>query len=203
MQVHDALGDRKPEPQPRLAAFAAMETVERMRAIFFGHARAFIFNLDYDRATLRYRAQCDLLTRRRVVNRVRNQIADRALKQGPVCAKRHAVGVHAKRHAGLFGDAFDLYRLGQEWLRPQKLLDPAAVARALTGGRSFALGWRRRAARGSAGPTFSRQAFGQTGFAGGSLWMDPETDRLRVLLASRRDPLADFNAWRRRFHALG
>ncbi len=113
------------------------------------------------------------------------------------------LGQEVPGHAGLFGDAFDLYRLGQEWLRPQKLLDPAAVARALNGGRSYALGWRRRAARGSAGPMFSRRAFGQTGFAGGSLWMDPESDRIRVLLASRRDPLADFNAWRRRFHALG
>jgi CubicO group peptidase (beta-lactamase class C family) len=105
-------------------------------------------------------------------------------------------------HAGLFGRARDLWTLGREWLAPGRLLRPAAVSAALGGGGQFALGWRRRTVRGSSGPALSRSSFGHTGFAGGSLWIDPEAGRIFVLLASRRDPSADMNRWRRRFHRL-
>lgn len=105
-------------------------------------------------------------------------------------------------HAGLFGTARDLWALGVEWLAPGRLLQPAAVAAALGGGGRFALGWWRRTLRGSAGRTLSRSSFGHTGFAGGSLWMDPQARRIFVLLAARADPLGDMNRWRRRFHGL-
>lgn len=105
-------------------------------------------------------------------------------------------------HAGLFGRARDLWTLGAEWLAPGRLLKPAAVAAALGGGGSFALGWWRRTLRGSAGRALSRASFGHTGFAGGSLWIDPEADRIFVLLSSRADPMGDINRRRRRFHTL-
>jgi CubicO group peptidase (beta-lactamase class C family) len=105
-------------------------------------------------------------------------------------------------HAGLFGRARDLWALGAEWLSPGRLLKPEAVAAALAGGGPFALGWRRRTVRGSSGPALSRSSFGHTGFAGGSLWIDPEADRIFVLLASRNDPSSDMNKQRRRFHRL-
>jgi serine-type D-Ala-D-Ala carboxypeptidase len=103
-------------------------------------------------------------------------------------------------HAGLFGGARDLWRLGAEWLAPGRLLHPEGVAAALEGGGRFALGWWRRTLRGSAGRSLSPTAFGHTGFAGNSFWIDPERGRIFVLLGSRLDPSMDMNRWRRRFH---
>ncbi|HEY4591867.1 MAG TPA: serine hydrolase [Thermoanaerobaculia bacterium] len=103
-------------------------------------------------------------------------------------------------HAGLFGGARDLWRLGAEWLAPGRLLKPEGVASALAKGGRFALGWWRRALRGSAGRALSPSAFGFTGFAGNSFWIDLEQGRIFVLLGSRIDPFMDINRWRRRFH---
>jgi len=109
-------------------------------------------------------------------------------------------------HAGLFGGARDLWRLGAEWLAPGRLLNPEGVAAALSGGGRFALGWWRRTLRGSAGRALSPSAFGHTGFAGNSFWIDPEgpkgEGRILVLLGSRIDPFMEINRWRRRFHSL-
>jgi CubicO group peptidase (beta-lactamase class C family) len=107
-------------------------------------------------------------------------------------------------HAGLFGGARDLWRLGAEWLAPGRLLKPEGVAAALSGGGRFALGWWRRTLRGSAGRALSPSAFGHTGFAGNSLWIDPAhpEGRIFVLLGSRIDPSMDMNRWRRRFHSV-
>ncbi|MES1211396.1 MAG: serine hydrolase, partial [Acidobacteriota bacterium] len=105
-------------------------------------------------------------------------------------------------HAGLFGRARDLWALGAEWLAPGRLLKQETVATALGGGSSFALGWWRRTLRGSAGRALSRASFGHTGFAGGSLWIDPEAGRILVLLSARTDPMDNFNRRRRRFHTL-
>jgi CubicO group peptidase (beta-lactamase class C family) len=111
------------------------------------------------------------------------------------------LGASPPAHAGLFGSARDLWRLGAEWLAPRKLLKPEATAAALTGS-PFYLGWWRRSRRGSAGPALSPRSFGHPGFAGGSLWIDPEQNRVLVLLAHRTDPFSNMNRWRRRFHAL-
>jgi CubicO group peptidase (beta-lactamase class C family) len=107
-------------------------------------------------------------------------------------------------HAGLFGGARDLWKLGAEWLAPGRLLKPEGVAAALGGGGRFALGWWRRSLRGSAGKALSPSAFGFTGFAGNSFWIDPlgqKGGRIFVLLGSRIDPFIDINRWRRRFHS--
>jgi CubicO group peptidase (beta-lactamase class C family) len=104
-------------------------------------------------------------------------------------------------HAGLFGGARDLWRLGVEWLAPGRLLKPEGVTAALAGRGPFALGWWRRTLRGSAGPALPSTAFGHTGFAGNSFWIDPEGRRIFVMLASRCDPAADMNHWRRRFNS--
>jgi CubicO group peptidase (beta-lactamase class C family) len=104
-------------------------------------------------------------------------------------------------HAGLFGDARDLWRLGVEWLAPGRLLKPEGVTAALAGSGPFALGWWRRTLRGSAGPALPSTAFGHTGFAGNSFWIDPEGRRIFLMLASRCDPAADMNHLRRRFNS--
>lgn len=105
-------------------------------------------------------------------------------------------------HAGLFGGARDLWRLGAEWLAPGCVLKTEGVAEALKGGGPFALGWWRRTLRGSAGRALPPTAFGHTGFAGNSLWIDPQRRRVFVLLGSRLDPTTDMHRWRRRFHTL-
>jgi CubicO group peptidase (beta-lactamase class C family) len=111
------------------------------------------------------------------------------------------VGDGVVGHAGLFGGARDLWRLGVEWLAPGRLLKPEGVTAALAGSGPFALGWWRRTLRGSAGPALPSTAFGHTGFAGNSFWIDPEGRRIFVMLASRCDPAADMNPWRRRFNS--
>jgi serine-type D-Ala-D-Ala carboxypeptidase len=104
-------------------------------------------------------------------------------------------------HCGLFGTAAALWQLGAEWLAPDRLLDKETVAGALAGGGPFALGWWRRRYRGSGGPGLSPMAFGHSGFAGGSLWIDPPRSRVLVLLAHRIEPSTNLNRWRRRFHS--
>ncbi len=108
----------------------------------------------------------------------------------------------ASGHAGLFGGARDLWRLGAEWLAPGRVLTAEGVASALGGGGRFALGWWRRTLRGSAGQALTPSAFGHTGFAGNSFWIDPQRGRVLVLLGSRLDPFLDMNRWRRRFHRV-
>jgi CubicO group peptidase (beta-lactamase class C family) len=103
--------------------------------------------------------------------------------------------------AGLFGTAADLWRLGAEWLRPGKLLNPTAVSAALAGGSRFVCGWWRRRRKGGGGDALSPGAFGHTGFPGGNLWIDRERERVFVLLAHRTSSRNDMNFWRRRFHA--
>ena len=56
--------------------------------------------------------------------------------------------------------------------------------------------------RGSAGRSLSPSSFGHTGFTGTSLWIDPETEAVMILLAHRRSPFSDLNVGRRRFHRL-
>jgi CubicO group peptidase (beta-lactamase class C family) len=104
-------------------------------------------------------------------------------------------------HGGLFGTAAGLWRLGAEWLEPRLVLHNEAVAAALAGEGAFALGWWRRRHRGGGGPALPAGSFGHTGFAGGSLWIDPLQSRVFVLLAHRTEPTSNMNRWRRRFHA--
>ena len=108
-------------------------------------------------------------------------------------------------HAGLFGRAEDLWCLGREWLAPGRLLQPEAVARALgepEAGAAHAVGWQRRTAESIAAAPLGPRSFGQMGYAGGSLFVDPDRRTIAVLLAHRTRREADVNGWRRRFHAL-
>jgi len=114
-----------------------------------------------------------------------------------------SLGISLPGHAGLFGCVTDVVRFGLEWLAPGRLLAPDQVAKALSGGRGYGLGWTRRSVRGSSGPALSRAAFGLTGFAGASLWIDPAKQAVFLLLSHRRHGLVNFNPHRRRFHALG
>lgn len=104
-------------------------------------------------------------------------------------------------HAGLFVTADEMLGLAREWLRPGRLLSRRQVERALAGDGEYALGWARRSESGSAGPALSAASFGHTGFTGGSVWTDPEREKIYVLLAHRLDSSLDLNPIRREFHA--
>jgi CubicO group peptidase (beta-lactamase class C family) len=109
-------------------------------------------------------------------------------------------------HAGLFAAAEDVWRLAREWLAPGGLLTGSAVAAALAGEGPYALGWQRRGTLGpdaaEAASPLSASAFGHYGFTGTSVWVDPEAERIAVLLAHRSDPFRDLTATRRALHGL-
>ncbi len=112
-------------------------------------------------------------------------------------------------HAGLFGTAAEVARIGCELLRPGPLgLGERACARLLrvappSDGRTVGLvlaAWS-RAGRG----VLPDEAPGHTGFTGTSLWLDPSAGGCYVLLTNRvhpRVPERDFQALRRAFHRL-
>jgi CubicO group peptidase (beta-lactamase class C family) len=113
-------------------------------------------------------------------------------------------------HAGLFGTARDVMRLGQLMLargvlEGRRILDARTVEhftrRAGVPGSTRALGWdtavdetgRRSSTPGepgysSAGSLLSPRSFGQTGFTGTSIWIDPEREICLVLLTNRVCP---------------
>ncbi|MEO8432463.1 MAG: serine hydrolase domain-containing protein [Acidobacteriota bacterium] len=105
-------------------------------------------------------------------------------------------------HAGLFGTAEDVWRLAKPWLDPARADFVGDRTAALAEARGLA--WQgARGARSIPEDALSPHAFGHTGFTGTSLWLDPEDDRIYVLLTNRVHPTAegDFNEVRRRFHA--
>ena len=110
-------------------------------------------------------------------------------------------------HAGLFGTAEDVWRLARPWLDPARREFTADRTPGLAEARGIAWqgarGARSLSESGEPPARISQRAFGHTGFTGTSVWIDPENDRIYVLLTNRVHPRAegDFNAVRRRFHA--
>ena len=107
-------------------------------------------------------------------------------------------------HAGLFGTARDVWRLARPWLDAGRQDFTRDRTPDLAEARGLA--WQGARGAGSLEPgTLSSRAFGHTGFTGTSLWLDPEDGRIFVLLTNRVHPRVkdpDFNAVRRRFHAV-
>lgn len=104
-------------------------------------------------------------------------------------------------NAGLFGSARDVWALARQWL----LDDPAEFCADLTPLEPSARGlsWQGSRGAGSAIPEMSPRSFGHTGFTGTSVWLDPDADRIAILLTNRVHPAVravDFNEVRRRFH---
>jgi serine-type D-Ala-D-Ala carboxypeptidase len=101
-------------------------------------------------------------------------------------------------HAGLFGTGRQVWRFAQGLLEGLKggawLASPPTV-RAFTArqgtpdGSTWALGWDTPSpAKSSAGRYFSPAAVGHLGFTGTSLWIDPSTEVIVVLLTNRVHP---------------
>jgi CubicO group peptidase (beta-lactamase class C family) len=107
-------------------------------------------------------------------------------------------------HAGLFAAAADVWRLAAAWLAPDGFLQPTAVAAALAGDGPYALGWQRRGpgAEDSAATPLGADAFGHFGFTGTSVWIDPASGRIAILLAHRTSPFRDLTPARRALHRV-
>lgn len=118
----------------------------------------------------------------------------------------------AAGNAGLFGTAEAVWALARVFLNggPGLLGDGerALFAHDFTPGLSQArsVGFQRATTPGcSAGPALSGASFGHTGFTGTSLWIDPQADRIAVLLSNRVHPRyrdRDLHPVRREFNAL-
>ncbi len=127
----------------------------------------------------------------------------------------------AAGHAGLFSNAQETLALANQFLAgsltnlggPKKrLLKPETLAlfRAnLTSGleESRSAGWQLAASPlSSAGPDLPPDSFGHTGFTGTSCWIDPQHERVFILLTNRTHgrslPFSNINSVRRQFHTL-
>jgi CubicO group peptidase (beta-lactamase class C family) len=117
-------------------------------------------------------------------------------------------------HAGLFGTARAIGDFARIVLRAARggtdgppPFSPELVARftarSTVPASSRALGWDTMLPTSSCGTRMSSAAFGQVGFTGTSLWIDPPRDRYYVLLTNRAcgaGSLDDMRTVRRRFH---
>jgi serine-type D-Ala-D-Ala carboxypeptidase len=119
----------------------------------------------------------------------------------------------AAGHAGLFSTARETLTLASQFLpRTSQLLagETCALFRTnmtegLNEARSFA--WQLAATPDStAGPLLPPDSFGHLGFTGTSCWVDPNRERVFILLTNRTHaralPFVNINSVRRRFHTL-
>ncbi len=116
-------------------------------------------------------------------------------------------------HAGLFSNIFETFKIAQQFLANQtKLLKPETCqlfrtnfTKGLNEARSVA--FQLAETKGStASLALSKNSFGHLGFTGTSLWIEPETERIFILLTNRTHnrelPFENINSVRRKFHEL-
>ena len=110
-------------------------------------------------------------------------------------------------HAGLFGTAADVARIAMAMLEPPRLGRPRGIFEAMLtavvtdGGRT--VGLLTATATESVKGILADDAVGHFGFTGTSLWIEPGTSRIYVLLTNRVHPtvpVEDFVPTRRAFH---
>lgn len=116
-------------------------------------------------------------------------------------------------HAGLFSTAEEVFKIAMEFLpRTTKLLKPETCdlfrtnfTKGLNEARSIAFQLAETEDSTASG-ALSKDSFGHLGFTGTSLWIEPETERIFILLTNRTHarelPFANINSVRRRFHEL-
>ena len=119
----------------------------------------------------------------------------------------------AAGHAGLFSTAAETLILAQQFLAMHsKLLKPETCElfrSNMTPGLEEArtIGWQLAMSPGStAGADLPPDSFGHTGFTGTSCWIDPQDERVFILLTNRThgraSPFVNINAVRRQFHSM-
>lgn len=116
-------------------------------------------------------------------------------------------------HAGLFSTAHETFLIAQQFLADSsKLLAPQTCSlfrTNMTSGLDEArsIGWQLAATKDStAGPDLPTDSFGHNGFTGSCVWVDPNHNRVFILLTNRTHaralPFANINAVRREFNSL-
>ncbi len=116
-------------------------------------------------------------------------------------------------HAGLFSTAEETFRIAQQFLAGESvLLKPETCqlfrtnfTRGLSEARSIAFQLA-ETPESAASNALSRDSFGHLGFTGTSSWIEPESERIFILLTNRTHthalPFILLNSVRRKFHEL-
>jgi CubicO group peptidase (beta-lactamase class C family) len=116
-------------------------------------------------------------------------------------------------HAGLFSTAEEVFKIAQQFLANQTtLLQPETCELFRTNftpdlneARSIAFQLA-ETPDSTASKALSKDSFGHLGFTGTSLWIEPETERIFILLTNRTHahelPFVNINSIRRKFHEL-
>lgn len=116
-------------------------------------------------------------------------------------------------HAGLFSTAYETFKIAQQFLANQTtLLKPETCELFRT---NFTKGFNEARSiafqlaethESTASNSLAKDSFGHLGFTGTSLWIEPETERIFILLTNRTHarplPFVNINSTRRRFHEL-
>jgi serine-type D-Ala-D-Ala carboxypeptidase len=116
-------------------------------------------------------------------------------------------------HAGLFSTAEETFKIAQQFLANQTtLLQPETCnlfrtnfTKGLNEARSIAFQLA-ETPESTASNALAKDSFGHLGFTGTSLWIEPERERIFILLTNRTHarelPFVNINSVRRRFHEL-
>lgn len=116
-------------------------------------------------------------------------------------------------HAGLFSTAYETFKIAQQFLANQTvLLKPETCqlfrtnfTKGLNEARSIAFQLA-ETPESTASLALAKDSFGHLGFTGTSLWIEPETERIFILLTNRTHarqlPFVNINFIRRKFHEL-
>jgi CubicO group peptidase (beta-lactamase class C family) len=116
-------------------------------------------------------------------------------------------------HAGLFSTVEETFKIAQQFLANQTtLLQPETCelfrtnfTKGLNEARSIAFQLA-ETPESTASNALAKDSFGHLGFTGTSLWIEPESERVFILLTNRTHahelPFVNINAVRRRFHEL-
>jgi CubicO group peptidase (beta-lactamase class C family) len=118
----------------------------------------------------------------------------------------------ASGHAGLFSNVGEVFKIAQQFLPATSvLLKPETCnlfktnfTKNLNESRSFAFELA-STENSTASAALAQNSFGHLGFTGTSLWIEPETERIFILLTNRTHrqlPFVNINSTRRRFHEL-
>ena len=116
-------------------------------------------------------------------------------------------------HAGLFSTAEEVFKIAVQFLPGHtRLLKPETCELFRTNftqgaNEDRSVAFQLASTEGStAGTAMSPESFGHNGFTGTSLWIDPEKDRIFVLLTNRTHahklPFVNINSVRRDFHTI-
>lgn len=116
-------------------------------------------------------------------------------------------------HAGLFSTAEEFFKIAQQFLAEETVLLKPETCKLfrtnftphLNEARSLAFQLA-ETPDSTASRALSKDSFGHLGFTGTSLWIEPETERIFILLTNRTHarelPFVNINSVRRRFHEL-